>query len=197
MLWQKLQREMPSSLGEMILIADSYALGDPTQPCITRLSRVRGTLETMLPGQQGGMITRTMGTREGRTSRITGMVRIKSHLWMLSSKAPGTARSLSMMALPGTRTRTIGGRRRIRTGQQRTGSPMRRCWIAHASTTQLTPGGQLITPPGSAVGTSVRAGRQQRGTLTRLRRDTPQELLHVRIHKQLAQIQRTWDLPKE
>ena len=32
MLWQKLQREMPSSLGEMIRIADSYALGDPTQP---------------------------------------------------------------------------------------------------------------------------------------------------------------------
>ena len=32
MLWQKLQREMPSTLGEMIRIADSYALGDPTQP---------------------------------------------------------------------------------------------------------------------------------------------------------------------
>ena len=32
MLWQKLQREMPSTLTEMIRIADSYALGDPTQP---------------------------------------------------------------------------------------------------------------------------------------------------------------------
>ena len=32
MPWQKLQREMPSTLGEIIRIADSYALGDPTQP---------------------------------------------------------------------------------------------------------------------------------------------------------------------
>ena len=32
MLWQKLQREMPSSLAETIKIADMYALGDPTLP---------------------------------------------------------------------------------------------------------------------------------------------------------------------
>ena len=32
MLWENLQREMLSMLGEMIRIADSYALGDPTQP---------------------------------------------------------------------------------------------------------------------------------------------------------------------
>ena len=32
MMWQKLQREMPSTLREMTRIADSYALGDPTQP---------------------------------------------------------------------------------------------------------------------------------------------------------------------
>ena len=31
-LWQKLQRKMPTTLAEMIRIADSYALGDPTQP---------------------------------------------------------------------------------------------------------------------------------------------------------------------
>lgn len=32
MLWQKLQKEMPATLSEMIKIADMYALGDPTQP---------------------------------------------------------------------------------------------------------------------------------------------------------------------
>jgi hypothetical protein len=31
MLWQKLQREMPTSLAETIKIANSYALGDPLQ----------------------------------------------------------------------------------------------------------------------------------------------------------------------
>ena len=32
MLWQRLQRDMPTTLAETIKIADSYALGDPTQP---------------------------------------------------------------------------------------------------------------------------------------------------------------------
>jgi hypothetical protein len=32
MLWQKLQREMPATLAKRIKIADSYALGDPSQP---------------------------------------------------------------------------------------------------------------------------------------------------------------------
>src|SRR5215216_1175635 len=32
MLWQRLQRDMPTTLAETIRIADSYALGDPTQP---------------------------------------------------------------------------------------------------------------------------------------------------------------------
>ena len=32
MLWQRLKREMPATLAETIRIADSYALGDPTQP---------------------------------------------------------------------------------------------------------------------------------------------------------------------
>ena len=31
-LWQRLQREMPATMAEMINIADQYALGDPTQP---------------------------------------------------------------------------------------------------------------------------------------------------------------------
>ena len=35
MLWQKLQREMPSTLAETIKIADMYALGDPMQPTFT------------------------------------------------------------------------------------------------------------------------------------------------------------------
>jgi hypothetical protein len=34
MLWQKLQREMPATLAEIIKIADSYALGDPMQPTL-------------------------------------------------------------------------------------------------------------------------------------------------------------------
>jgi hypothetical protein len=34
MLWQKLQREMPTTLAETIKIADSYALGDPLQPTL-------------------------------------------------------------------------------------------------------------------------------------------------------------------
>src|SRR3954469_25162792 len=33
-LWQMLQRDMPASLAETIRIADSYALGDPTQPLL-------------------------------------------------------------------------------------------------------------------------------------------------------------------
>jgi hypothetical protein len=33
-LWQKLQRNMPTTLAEMIRVADSYALGDPMQPVI-------------------------------------------------------------------------------------------------------------------------------------------------------------------
>ena len=34
MLWQRLQREMPLTLAETIRIADSYALGDPSQPLV-------------------------------------------------------------------------------------------------------------------------------------------------------------------
>jgi hypothetical protein len=34
MLWQRLERDMPTTLAETIKIADSYALGDPTQPTI-------------------------------------------------------------------------------------------------------------------------------------------------------------------
>ena len=34
MLWQKLQREPPNSLAEMIRIADVYAMGDPMQPML-------------------------------------------------------------------------------------------------------------------------------------------------------------------
>jgi hypothetical protein len=33
-LWKKLQRNMPTTLAEMIKVADSYALGDPLQPAI-------------------------------------------------------------------------------------------------------------------------------------------------------------------
>ncbi|KAM0839317.1 hypothetical protein ACQ4PT_060393 [Festuca glaucescens] len=35
MLWQRLQRDMPVTLADMIWIADSYALGDPTQLAFT------------------------------------------------------------------------------------------------------------------------------------------------------------------
>jgi hypothetical protein len=35
MLWQKLQREMPATLAKTIRIANSYALGDPTQPTLS------------------------------------------------------------------------------------------------------------------------------------------------------------------
>jgi hypothetical protein len=34
MLWQRLQRKMPSTLAETIKTADMYALGDPTQPSL-------------------------------------------------------------------------------------------------------------------------------------------------------------------
>ena len=34
MLWQRLQREMPVTMAETIRVADSYALGDPTQPTL-------------------------------------------------------------------------------------------------------------------------------------------------------------------
>ena len=34
MLWQRLQREMPTSLAETIRVADMYALGDPSQPTL-------------------------------------------------------------------------------------------------------------------------------------------------------------------
>src|SRR4051812_45405331 len=33
-LWQRLQRDMPESLAETIRIANSYALGDATQPLL-------------------------------------------------------------------------------------------------------------------------------------------------------------------
>ncbi|KAK1615351.1 hypothetical protein QYE76_020868 [Lolium multiflorum] len=33
-LWQRLQRSMPTTLAEMIRVADSYALGDPMQPAV-------------------------------------------------------------------------------------------------------------------------------------------------------------------
>ena len=41
MLWQILQREMPATLAETIKIADSYALGDPTQPLLASVDRDR------------------------------------------------------------------------------------------------------------------------------------------------------------
>ena len=34
MLWQKLQRKMPTTLAETMLIADTYTLGDPMQPLV-------------------------------------------------------------------------------------------------------------------------------------------------------------------
>ena len=34
MLWQRLQREMPTTLADTIKIADMYALGDPLQPAL-------------------------------------------------------------------------------------------------------------------------------------------------------------------
>ena len=162
-------------------------------PCTTRLSRVRGSLAIMLPDQQGRMIAGIMAAREGKTSRITGTVHIKLQLWMLSSKVAGTARSPGTMAHLGTRTRTIVGKLRIRTDQQRTGSLMRRCWIAHASTTPPTPGGQQTTRPRTAVGTSVHAGKQQEGTTTQPRRDTHQGLRLVRLHKPQDPMPRRWD----
>ena len=42
MLWQRLQREMPTTLAETIKIADMYALGDPTQPLLTSVEPSKG-----------------------------------------------------------------------------------------------------------------------------------------------------------
>jgi hypothetical protein len=39
MLWQKLQREMLATLAKIIKIADSYALGDPTQSTLSSLGQ--------------------------------------------------------------------------------------------------------------------------------------------------------------
>ena len=40
-LWQKLQRDMPKTLAETIQIADTYALGDPTQPALDAVGTSR------------------------------------------------------------------------------------------------------------------------------------------------------------
>jgi hypothetical protein len=42
MLWQRLDRDMPATLAETIKIADSYALGDPTQPTIAASGEGQG-----------------------------------------------------------------------------------------------------------------------------------------------------------
>ena len=46
MLWQKLQREMPTTLADTIKIADMYALGDPMQPTIAAEPVVRTNVGT-------------------------------------------------------------------------------------------------------------------------------------------------------
>jgi hypothetical protein len=54
MLWQKLQREMPTTLAETIKIADSYALGDPMQPTLDSQGQgqaQRNNSNTGRPGQ--------------------------------------------------------------------------------------------------------------------------------------------------
>ena len=40
-LWQRLQRDMTETLSEAIQIADSYALGDPTQPALDSVGATR------------------------------------------------------------------------------------------------------------------------------------------------------------
>ena len=52
MLWQRLQREMPTSLAETIRVADMYALGDPSQP----------TLDSVEPSRRQ---SRNQGPRRG------------------------------------------------------------------------------------------------------------------------------------
>ena len=44
MLWQKLQRDMPTTLADTIKIADMYALGDPMQPTIAAEPVVRANV---------------------------------------------------------------------------------------------------------------------------------------------------------
>ena len=40
-VWQRLQRDMPKTLSEVIRVADSYALGDPTQPALDSVGATR------------------------------------------------------------------------------------------------------------------------------------------------------------
>ena len=40
-LWQRLQRDMPENLAEIILIADAYALGDPMQLALDLVGATR------------------------------------------------------------------------------------------------------------------------------------------------------------
>jgi hypothetical protein len=41
-LWQRLQRKMPTTMAETIRVANSYALGDPTQPMFDEAEGSRG-----------------------------------------------------------------------------------------------------------------------------------------------------------
>ena len=101
MLWQRLQREMPATLAEMIRIADSYALGDPSQPWLNSAEQSKKYPATMVPDHLGGMIARIMGIRGGMTSRITGMVQTKWQQLSMINRVVVTARDLRMMAIMG------------------------------------------------------------------------------------------------
>lgn len=56
MLWQRLQRDMPETLAELIEVAESYALGDPTQPMMMPVEQNRTVYQPNAGAgaQQGG-----------------------------------------------------------------------------------------------------------------------------------------------
>ena len=76
-LWMKLQRKMPITLAEMIRIADSYALGDPTQPRTASNESNEEYYQRDGAGHPGGTITEE---KEEMIDRIIATVRKKLQL---------------------------------------------------------------------------------------------------------------------
>ena len=64
MLWQRLQREMPATLAETFRVADSYALGDPTQPLLNSVEPSK-----KYPGNNGAGSSRRNDRQDFRNKR--------------------------------------------------------------------------------------------------------------------------------
>ena len=111
--------------------------------CITRPSRVGSTRTITVQDHPGGMIARTLATREERTSRIIGMVRIKWQQLSMSSRMLVTLRDLRMTARHG-----------ARTNHQTTNTVMRVCWMDHVGSRPRTPASPRITELGHELGQS-------------------------------------------